>query len=191
LVVPATRSVPECTGTAFVFVLDRSGSMSGEPIARAKDAAVAGIGALGANDCFGLVAFDSVPVVVVPLSLVDAPAMTTAIRSIAAGGGTEIHGALVAASRVVAGATRAKHRGVLLLTDGQAALEGVRDVVAAMHGDDVVVSSIGLGGGVDESFLKTVAETGGGRFYKVSDAASLPRVIPREITFVRKPPPGP
>ena len=62
--------------------------------------------------------------------------------------------------------TRAKKKHVILLTDGQAPNGGIRDLVQAMAAEEITVSSVGLGAGVDENLLRMISDVGGGRFYK-------------------------
>jgi hypothetical protein len=45
---------------------------------------------------------------------------------------------------------------------------------------------VGLGGGVDENLLRMISDLGGGRFYKVVDPQSLPRVFTRETEMVTR-----
>ena len=57
--------------------------------------------------------------------------------------------------------TRAQAKHVILLTDGQAPQNGIRDLVQAMAAEDITVTTVGLGGGVDESAAPD--DRGGGR----------------------------
>jgi hypothetical protein len=75
---------------------------------------------------------------------------------------------------------------VILLTDGQAPQNGIRDLVQAMAAEGITVSSVGLGGGIDENLLRMISDLGGGRFYKVTDPQSLPRVFTRETEMVSR-----
>jgi len=51
---------------AFCLVLDRSGSMNGEPLAKAKQAALLAVRNLRPEDNFGMVIFDDEAQVIVP-----------------------------------------------------------------------------------------------------------------------------
>jgi len=107
------------------------------------------------------------------------------IARIQAGGGTEIFPALDAAYQALS-TTRAKKKHVILLTDGQAPKPGIRDLVQAMAAENITVTSVGLGGGVDEELLRMISEVGGGRFYKVADPQALPRIFTRETEMVSR-----
>ncbi|WP_394839364.1 VWA domain-containing protein [Pendulispora rubella] len=173
-------------GVAMVLVIDRSGSMSGMPLEMAKAAAKATADTLSGDDLLEVIAFDSQPTRVVKMT----PAKHRAriqndIARIQPGGGTEIFSALDAGYQALT-VTRARRKHVILLTDGQASNNGIRDLVQAMVAEGITVSSVGLGGGVDETLLRMVADIGGGRFYKVLDPQSLPRVFTRETEMVSR-----
>lgn len=171
---------------AMSLVIDRSGSMSGLPLEMAKAAAKATADTLSGDDLLEVIAFDTSPTRVVRMT----PAKHRAriqgdIARIQPGGGTEIFSALDAAYQSLT-VTRARKKHVILLTDGQAAQGGIRDLVQAMTAEGMTVSSVGLGAGVDEALLRMVADLGGGRFYKVLDPQQLPRVFTRETEMVSR-----
>ena len=171
---------------AMELVIDRSGSMSGLPLEMAKAAAKATADTLDGEDLLEVIAFDSSPLKSVRMT----PAKHRAriqgdIARITPGGGTEIFPALDAGYQSLS-VTRAKRKHVILLTDGQAPQGGIRDLVQTMAAEGMTVSSIGLGSGVDEQLLRMIADLGGGRFYKVLDPQSLPRVFTRETEMVSR-----
>ena len=171
---------------AMVLVIDRSGSMSGLPMEMAKAAAKATADTLSGDDLLEVIAFDSSPTKVVRMT----PAKHRAriqqdIARIQAGGGTEIFSALDAAYQSLV-ATRARRKHIILLTDGQAPHNGIRDLVQAMAAEGITASAVGLGSGIDETLLRMIADIGGGRLYKVADPQQLPRVFTRETEMVSK-----
>jgi Mg-chelatase subunit ChlD len=173
-------------GVAMDLVIDRSGSMSGLPLEMAKSAARATADTLSPEDLLEVIAFDSQPTRIVKMI----PAKHRAriqndIARLQPGGGTEIFGALDAAYQSLT-VTRARRKHVILLTDGQAPQNGIRDLVQAMAAEGITVSSVGLGAGIDETLLRMISDLGGGRFYKVVDPQSLPRVFTRETEMVSR-----
>src|SRR5207244_13658481 len=77
---------------AMIIVLDKSGSMGGQKIEMTKEAAKAPLALLKDTDSFGVVAFDYNfywPVKFQPIN--NRAAMTQAIRTIIAGGETNIY----------------------------------------------------------------------------------------------------
>jgi Ca-activated chloride channel homolog len=171
---------------AMVLVIDRSGSMSGLPLEMAKTAAKATADTLSAEDLLEVIAFDSQPTRIVKMTAAKHRArIQSDIARLSPGGGTEIFGALDAAYQSL-GVTRARKKHVILLTDGQAPQNGIRDLIQAMAAEGMTVSTVGLGTGVDENLLRTISDLGGGRFYKVTDPQSLPRVFTRETEMVSR-----
>lgn len=171
---------------AMELVLDRSGSMSGLPIEMAKAAAKATADTLASDDLIEVIAFDSAPTRVVRMTAAKHRARIQGdIARIQAGGGTEIFGALDAAYQSLT-VTRARRKHVILLTDGQAPHNGIRDLVQAMAAEGITASAVGLGSGIDETLLRMIADLGGGRLYKVADPQSLPRVFTRETEMVSR-----
>jgi Mg-chelatase subunit ChlD len=171
---------------AMALVIDRSGSMSGLPLEMAKQAAKATADTLSGDDLLEVIAFDSQPTRIVHMTPAKHRArIQSDIARIVAGGGTEIFPALDAAYQALS-TTRAKKKHVILLTDGQAPQQGIRDLVQAMAAENITVSSVGLGGGIDETLLRMIAEVGGGRFYKVADPQSLPRIFTKETEMVSR-----
>ncbi|HLK39719.1 MAG TPA: VWA domain-containing protein, partial [Polyangiaceae bacterium] len=177
------RDEPE---VAMALAIDRSGSMTGLPLEMAKQAARATADALAGDDLLEVIAFDSQPTRIVRMTPAKHRArIQTDIARIQAGGGTEIFPALDAAYQAMS-TTRAKRKHVVLLTDGQAPQNGIRDLVQAMAAENITVTTVGLGGGVDENLLRMIADVGGGRFYKVADPQSLPRIFTRETEMVSR-----
>ena len=171
---------------AMCLVIDRSGSMSGLPLDMAKQAAKATADTLSGDDLLEVIAFDSQPTRIVHMTAAKHRArIQSDIARIQAGGGTEIFPALDAAYQALS-TTRAKKKHVILLTDGQAPQNGIRDLVQAMAAENITVSTVGLGGGVDETLLRMISDVGGGRFYKVADPQSLPRIFTRETEMVSR-----
>ncbi len=173
-------------GVAMVLAIDRSGSMTGLKIEMAKAAARATADTLSGDDLLEVIAFDSAPNRIVRMT----PAKHRAriqndIARIQPGGGTEIFPALDAAYTELR-VTRARKKHVILLTDGQAPQAGINDLVHAMVAEGITVSSVGLGGDVDENLLRRIANDGGGRYYPVADPQSLPRVFTRETEMVSR-----
>ncbi len=149
-----------------VFVLDRSGSMQGTPIAQAKSAVSACLGALGESDEFGIVAFDdSVE------TLASAPVRATMdqrkraggfLAGIDARGGTELALAVGAAARMLAGPAGGEGSGgdVLIVTDGQ--VMATEAILATARASGLRLHCLGIGSASQDRFLTLLArETGG------------------------------
>ena len=165
---------------ALVLAIDRSGTMEGEKLAVAKEAARATAAILGGDDQLGIIAFDSAASVVVPLQRAgNRRAILDGIARLVANGGTSFLPPLREAYAQLAPA-RAAVRHVILLTDGQASYEGIAELCEQMERESITVSAVGVGPGADRTLLSMVAQRGGGRFFFADDPQSVPQIFARE-----------
>ncbi|MBI5532012.1 MAG: VWA domain-containing protein [Deltaproteobacteria bacterium] len=171
---------------ALALVIDRSGSMTGLPMEMAKAAAKATVDVLSPDDVVEVIAFDSSPTRFVKMQPArNRSRIENSIARIQAGGGTEIFSALDAAYQDMT-VTQARKKHVILLTDGRAPTQGIRDLVQAMAAEMITVTSVGLGDEVDDQLLRMIADVGGGRYHKVTDPNALPKVFTRETEMVAR-----
>ncbi len=181
----STNARADCRRLAVSIVLDRSGSMTGQPLDNAKSATAAVIDKLGPTDCVSVIAFDSQPQTVVTMHpLTDPFVVKSAIARIQAGGGTEILTALDAAHKSLLGVSTASKRHVVLLTDGMSPVAGLQALASTMNNEHMTITTIGVGTSTDEQTLKMISSTGTGRYYKVIDVTQLPRIFTREIDML-------
>lgn len=174
----------EMPGVAMALVIDRSGSMTGLPMEMAKSACSATLTTLQGDDLIEVIAFDADPARAVKLQPVRYRArIQNDIQRIAPGGGTEIFPALDLAYRDLS-VVQARKKHVILLTDGQAAAQGIPELTQAMLSDGITVTTVGLGDGVNAELLGQIADAGGGRFHHAPDPNSLPKIFTRETELV-------
>ena len=168
---------------ALVLVVDCSGSMRhDDKLALAREAAVASLERLDDRDLIGVVAFNSRPEWIVPLTEARARgAITVAIRSLRAEGETDIELALRAAgNRLVGLDCPIKH--VVLVSDGHTG--GVplfKDLVTGMAARGITVTTIGVGEQFDHQLMSNIALWGKGRFFPAT-AKEVPRIAVEETT---------
>src|SRR5690606_3249409 len=157
----AARSAPQ----DIVFVLDTSGSMSGEKMEQARDALRYCLTHLGARDRFGVVAFSS-DLDVFRDEMRPASAADDAlyfVDQLEASGGTNIHAALLKAAEMLQGSARGL---VVFVTDGLPSV-GTRDEsvirkdVAKALPEDTRLFAFGVGYDVNTRLLDGLADESG------------------------------
>jgi len=168
------------------LVLDRSGSMAGEPLAAARAAAARFAGFLRAEDRLSIVAFDDeVRTVFGPAAGGD-PAAEQVVARIQSGGSTNLSGGwLKGLAHARAGLVEGTNR-VVLLTDGQAnqgVVEPSRLVGMAADGSAqrVTTTCIGFGAHFNEDLLEPMARAGGGNYWFVESNDQMAGIFESEI----------
>lgn len=149
-----------------LFVVDRSGSMSGEKMEQAREAAEFVLNNLREGDLFNIVAYDTDVETFRPELERYSPQTRQAalgfIHGLYAGGGTNIHGALKRAFAMLQDSERPSY--VLFLTDGLAT-SGVTDestIVSDVQGENRVrarVFPFGVGFDVNSRLLDKLARS--------------------------------
>ena len=170
---------------AICLVIDCSGSMGGQKMELAKDAAKAAIELLTPQDFAAVIAFDNEPYAIVPMqSTASTSAMIAAISTVEAAGGTNIFPAMVEGyeqlRRVPA---RLKH--VILLTDGYSAPGDFEGITRQLVRDQITVSTVGVGE-ADNELLKIIAGIGKGRHYSCDDPQAIPQIFAQETITASK-----
>jgi uncharacterized protein with von Willebrand factor type A (vWA) domain len=178
------KPVPARTPASVVFVIDRSGSMTGAKLDAAKQAIVASIDVLAPDDMASLVIFDSdADIVFSAIPASKKTEMRTLVDGVTPGGGTNILPGLAKARELVAPAKGRKH--VMLLSDGEAPSEGIAELVAEMKAENISISAIGVEG-ADENMLRLISDGANGRVYMLPDFTQLPKVFTRELAVALK-----
>ena len=174
----------------LAFVLDRSGSMSGQKLELAKRAVETAVDRLMPSDRFSIVCYDERIDVVVESTGASREAKSNAIdrlRSIDARGSTDLAGGwLRGAEQVALGQVAGGVNRVLLLTDGLAN-QGITDPgelarhAAELRARGVTTTTFGVGEDFDEALLQSMADAGGGHFYFIENAAQIQDHIATEV----------
>ncbi|NBV79112.1 MAG: VWA domain-containing protein [Verrucomicrobia bacterium] len=153
----------------LALVIDRSGSMSGDPLKAALESTVRIIQGLRPDDRVSVVAFDDKVNVVQPLVAVgDAQDLVNRVRHIDSGGSTALFdGWQEGVKQLAPFVKKERIARVILLTDGQAnhglVEEGkIFEHVAKAAGAGITTSTVGLGHGFNESLLTGMAKAGEG-----------------------------
>ncbi len=172
----------------LVLVLDRSGSMSGDKIAKAREAAIEALRRLNGRDRFALVAYDHQVETLVPSqSAANTAWIEERIRRIQPGGNTALFSAV---SQGAAEVRRHLGRGyinrIVLLSDGLANVgpsnpSDLGRLGAALLKEGISVTTVGVGTGYNEDLMAQLADRSDGNHYFVADSRDLPRIFAAEL----------
>jgi len=178
---------------AFCLVLDRSGSMAGQPLEKAKQAALLAVRNLRPADHFALVIFDDLAQVIIPFQ----PALKKddfirTIEGIQSRGNTNLTGGWMLGRDEVKKSPTDASRRLLLLSDGLLN-RGVVDpqavrqvVIAGLEQDKVRTSCLGFGPNYNEDLLTTMAQMSSGQFYDADAPERLPAIFESELDGLQK-----
>jgi Ca-activated chloride channel family protein len=170
----------------LAMVLDRSGSMSGPPLAAAKHAAKRFVQFLAPTDRIAVVVFDNNVDTIFGPRPVDHPKVEEAIGRIHAGGSTNLSGGwLKGQEHVASGLVKGVNR-VLLFTDG-CANAGIKDpdkLLGLSRGaltNSLTTTCIGFGAHFNEDLMRGMADAGGGNYWYIQDHDQMGEVFDEEI----------
>ncbi|HMJ06028.1 MAG TPA: VWA domain-containing protein [Chthoniobacterales bacterium] len=179
----------------LALVLDRSGSMEGAKIEKARQAASIAVDKLGDDDYFSLVTYDNETNLLVEPERVGGSRhraeMKARIQHIQPGGSTALH------AGVVLGAKQVRHfldservNRVILLSDGIAnvgpsSTSDLASLGRELRSDGIAVSTVGLGDDYNEDLMTALAEASNANYYYVKDAEKLPGIFAQELGAAR------
>jgi Ca-activated chloride channel homolog len=172
------------------LVIDRSGSMAGDKIVNARNAASSFIQSMADGDVVSVYQYDDVVEQVAPPTVVDANSralLASVVQGIQPRGSTNLNGGLVAGIESLSSALAERPvRRVILISDGLANVGpsspfelGNTAATGAARG--VSVTTIGVGLDYDENLMTTVAVRSGGRFYHLQEPAQLAAILETEL----------
>ncbi|MBH22916.1 MAG: hypothetical protein CMH57_00385 [Myxococcales bacterium] len=172
---------------ALMLVIDKSGSMKGQRIELAKEAAKATVEILQRTDKVGVVAFDDGYDELVPLqSASNRLRIMGNLSRLQPSGGTKIAPALQQAYLNLE-ATRAALKHIILLSDGESDPANIfTELLPAMQASRITVSTVSVGREADRGLLKRIADGGGGRHYFTADPYSIPKIFTKETSQVSR-----
>ncbi|HUQ07667.1 MAG TPA: VWA domain-containing protein [Kofleriaceae bacterium] len=174
--------------TSVAIVLDRSGSMLGQPWTDAVASAKVLIDKLGPDDELAIVAYSTNADIVLPLGPASGETRAkakAAIDTLAADGGTNISGGLNLGADELARA-RTPLRRMVLISDGQAN-EGIYDrgglvrLASARAASGISITSVGVGLDFNEDTMAGIAVAGRGNYHFVENAADLGAMFVAEL----------
>ncbi|MDH5230097.1 MAG: VWA domain-containing protein [Gammaproteobacteria bacterium] len=174
---------------AICFVIDISGSMSGENIDDTRVALKNAVRELRNGDRISIVLFNHESYVLTSNVLISHESiisLLTNIDKIQAIGGTDIELGLVTGYEEMAKFPKTVNQRLLLLTDGRSNVQArspqeIANQASIDYSENVRISTIGLGHGVDETVLRDIAEKGGGHYYFANNGKTLTKFLREDL----------
>ncbi len=171
---------------SVVLAIDVSGSMAGDALDQAKQAAAQFVRSVAANDQVAVVSFSNAVTSVVPFTN-DKAKLTSGIAGLQAGGATALYEAVQVSTFAAQNATSPR-RAVVLLTDGQnettesqATADGS---VGAAKGAGVPVFTVGFGDAPATAYLQGLSSATQGA-YRPANANTVSSVYTDIATLLR------
>ena len=175
----------------LAIVLDRSGSMEGAKIEKARQAAAMAVDKLGDDDFFSLVTYDSETNLLIEPQRIgtrdNREELKQRIHRIQPGGSTALHaGVVLGAKQVRQKLVKERVNRVILLSDGIANVGPSRasdlsSLGRELRSDGISVSTVGLGDDYNEDLMTALAEASNANYYYVKDAEKLPGIFAQEL----------
>ncbi len=173
-------ATPKRKPAALVILIDRSSSMQGPRLDVARAAALAAIDGLGPDDQISVIAFDSRATLVARLlSPRNRKWIAFDLSTLSARGGTALVPALQLAFDTLR-PLKVTRKHVLVVSDGEAPIDGVHELVADMRAAHILVSTFAVPE-ADRGFLSMIADSGDGHAYSPDELDRLPEFIAAEI----------
>ena len=167
------------TPKRLALVVDRSGSMNGEPLTEALRCVTHIADCLTPTDQLSVVVYDDKVDVLLPLTPMKSPtSVRQLVANIQSGGSTDLFAGWEAGSNQLEGGMSSTISRVILLSDGQAN-RGLCDIseiekhCSEMLARGVSTTTVGLGRGFNEDLMIAMARAGGGQQYYGQTAEDL------------------
>jgi len=178
------RGVP----VELILLFDKSGSMAdmagGLPkIEVARQAVMQTVSVMPPGDAIGVLAFDSAPETIAPLTVDrDDAALRDALAKVRPGGSTLIAPAVERALQLfrAPGRPGVARRHIILISDGRTTDSDAARVLSLARDRSAEISVVATGTNANRALLEEFARTSGGRAYFPENLGELPRVVARE-----------
>ena len=175
---------------ALVMIIDRSESMLEQRrLELAKEAArrTVGLDVIGPADQVGVLVFGDQSEWISPLAPCgDKQRLLAAIDTLKAEGTTNMAPAMQRARLALQEAT-ADRRHVILLSDGVSTPGDFDRIAREMAAAGITVSTVSVSQGADQTILRDIARTAGGRHYHCDDPREMPRILEAETRSTAQP----
>lgn len=170
------------------LIIDRSGSMEGEPLEYVKRACGYVVDLLEPNDVLSVVAFEERVEVVMPARrVVNKALIKEHINRLEPGNTTNIYDGIAAgASQIASVYSQSYVNRALLFTDGDPTA-GIKDFssIVGMVGEQksrgITITALGFGNEYNEELLAGIARKSGGNYYYITRPELIPEVFRKEL----------
>jgi Ca-activated chloride channel homolog len=170
------------------LVIDRSGSMSGERIDRAREAAASIVERLQPSDRVSVTIFDDEVETIVPsIAAAQKRPILKTIGQIQTGGSTDLHaGWTEGGTQVATHMANYRLNRVMLLTDGHAncgvtSPKQICDHVRTLSQHGVSTTVLGVGDDYNEDLLASIASAAEGGLYHIDAPGKMRELFEREL----------
>jgi Ca-activated chloride channel family protein len=191
LVGQAARARARRAPINICLAIDKSGSMTGEKIAQAREGALAAVRRLEPLDTISVVAYDDTVEVLVPAnSGAERAEVVNGIRSLYPGGSTALFaGVAKCAEEVRRGLDRDRVNRIILLSDGQANVgpsspAALGALGAQLMDEGISVSTVGIGLDYNEDLMTELALRSDGGHTFVRNPSDLAAFLDEELSSV-------
>src|SRR5262249_48005665 len=167
---------------------DRSGSMSGGKIEKARQGAMELVDHLAPGDMFSFITYsDHAEVVFAAQQVEDKEVIKRKIERVHAGGSTALYaGVKLGAEEVKKHLSSNRINRVILLSDGLAnvgpsSTPELRGLGNSLSENGISVTTIGVGDDYNEDLMAGLAEASDANYYYVKDTEKLPQIFAKEL----------
>ena len=178
----------------LVVVLDRSGSMEGQKLRDARQAVIRLLDQLGPEDRLALVTYSNgvqTQSALVPMNAANRKQLTSALKRVYAGGGTNLGGGLGRGiDMLMQPPDVERQRKVILISDGLAN-QGITDpdalgrMASAAVENRFSISTVGVGLDFNEMLMTAIADQGAGQYHFLEDPKVFAQVFESEFQAAR------
>ncbi|HIE00003.1 MAG TPA: VWA domain-containing protein [Thiotrichaceae bacterium] len=173
------------------LVIDKSGSMQGKKIRRAKDAAIMAVDRIRADDIIAVVTYNNNAEILLPATkATDKESLKTAIKRLRAGGQTALYdGVKKGAQEIRKFLHRNRVNRMILVSDGRANVgpdspTELGLLGASLSKEGIAVTTIGLGLGYNEDLMTQLAGKSNGNHVFAENAKDLARFFDYELSDI-------
>lgn len=171
------------------IVIDRSGSMSGEKLQYAKEAAMFAVKQLSSNDYVSIITYGSdVTEVLPPTKVENTHFIINKILNIQTAGNTFLSGGMIKGFEKVKENFKSEYLNrVFLLSDGMAnkGITQINDLTKVVSQwkmeESISLSTFGIGLGFNEDLMTELSEYGGGNYYFIGEPKEIPTIFEKEM----------